>query len=1720
MDRRTEKHDVSPADRRGWLFRMNRGARTPWWEAPVGLRMAFAGLLVCGLAAQADDAAFVARVKADTEWLSSYATRQMGTPEHDQARDDLLARLRAIPNVNVWTQDFPVVVPVIESCTLEIPGGAMRGRHRIYPIWPDVVRLNTTPPEGLGGRCIYVGKGEVESLPARSLRGQIAVMEMSGYRNYRQAFNFGAAAVLLLGSDDDAASPTALRPLYKPRYYVPAGPLADALRAGTVSDARIVCRGGWQTVMARNLYAGVRPAGTNGVGTPYAMVAAYDAMSLTMGLAPGAESALDVAVMLNTLRDEAAHPTHPLLFGFVDAYHINQLGARVMMGMLGTTPLDRTRKDYDEVFKEDLAEYKAAAGELARFPTAAAGLAALHDRGACERIRRMFKDTLGPEQLALEKALGEVRLASRRLPSEDTPEIREKMQAAILGAGRLLGEHCAGELDPAARGVVEAAQGTAPAGFEALRQLASDLVPLCRKALTLRNSILATTVSASVRLSPEGTKVAEQAWGRMADRVRGQVTAQQQRAELFVPMDALRGELAAYFGTGGGQDAASGPGCSFVFGVDLSDCGVLVGPGYECQYLRSRQDVAARDFLKALQGAVKRGAIWTRDMPCRRVVNMESIGGRAGSAPNIGDRGLITSPCRGFLLPGVTWVTDEAPRQRVDTPQDCFKRLDWARIEPQLVATRRLVEWLTTTPDFKPEAKRGDEANASWRHCIGRVVDVSAGETVPRVPRPGFLATLVNTAGAPDRDGIRRHEFAWTGPDGIMMIPLLSGTLYDYWKGFDVVAYRLDAEGRIVEGLATRSSMVHTRLATSFNLGAAPGAEAPRAVTFECVELNGPDFFDARFLEPLTQGSLLDAARGGAPKKAQFALDSDGQMWGVVEPITRWQLVLRAGAVRTRMALLNADPEGRAKGLSLKQTFLRGFEVGTPLPSLPAHIAARDLYSLDDWRLKDFGAAGIKSAKIDAIHARTAELLAAADRADAADDGGTLQKEAVRALASEVRAYQAVKDMGEDVTRGAIFLLLMLVPFAVAMERLLFACVRIGRQVVAAVAIFAAMTALLWSFHPAFQISEQPLVIVMAFVILAMSVGVISMVLARFRVAVQEFRSSMAEGSGARMERGGLITSAIWLGIANMRKRKVRTLMTGSTVMLVTFALLCFSSARSYQDRKEFSLRNVTSQRPSVLVRRPSAGPMAMQAEPVVRGLLRDIPVQVGARVWRTGGLGDAEWRAHVLNPRTGTQASVMGVLGLPSVEDRLSGVDRVLTNWPAFAAAGGCYLAPDTAARLGVGVGDTVVYCGQELVVHGVFDPVRLEDEVHLLDGERITPYDYGRQPQDWVNRNSQEVVEDEVGNAQALEPASSTAEKYIPATDLMVVPAELLRRLGGSVRSLGIACDTVPVARQAADRLMETIVYPSYYTNPEGGVNVVVATPLVALPPRNLAIPLLIAALIIFTTMLNSVSERKGEIYVYTSLGLAPRHVGALFVAEALTYGLMGAVFGYVAGQGVASLLTHAGWMHGVTLNYSGTAVIHTMLLVQAVVVLSAIVPAIVAGRIAAPSTEMDWKVPEPVEGEIRDALPFTISPPSARGMVAFMREYLEAHREGVLGKFDADEIQWLPAQPGERVAGVEARIWLEPFDMGVRQRMRLDVLPPEDGVCGLRVSLKHETGAARTWWRLNRPFFFEMRRQLLGWRKLSPERALKYIEGMPDGTGATGPAGAAGVEPATMT
>ena len=87
----------------------------------------------------------------------------------------------------------------------------------------------------------------------------------------------------------------------------------------------------------------------------------------------------------------------------------------------------------------------------------------------------------------------------------------------------------------------------------------------------------------------------------------------------------------------------------------------------------------------------------------------------------------------------------------------------------------------------------------------------------------------------------------------------------------------------------------------------------------------------------------------------------------------------------------------------------------------------------------------------------------------------------------------------------------------------------------------------------------------------------------------------------------------------------------------------------------------------------------------------------------------------------------------------------------------------------------------------------------------------------------------------------------------------------------------------------------------------------------------PIIIASLIVLNTMLGSVFERIKEIHIFSSIGLAPSHIGMLFIAEALVYAILGSVAGYLLGQFTSKILVWTHWLPDLYLNFSSVSAVH---------------------------------------------------------------------------------------------------------------------------------------------------------------------------------------------------
>ncbi len=236
-----------------------------------------------------------------------------------------------------------------------------------------------------------------------------------------------------------------------------------------------------------------------------------------------------------------------------------------------------------------------------------------------------------------------------------------------------------------------------------------------------------------------------------------------------------------------------------------------------------------------------------------------------------------------------------------------------------------------------------------------------------------------------------------------------------------------------------------------------------------------------------------------------------------------------------------------------------------------------------------------------------------------------------------------------------------------------------------------------------------------------------------------------------------------------------------------------------------------------------------------------------------------------------------------------------------------------------------------------------------------------------------------------------------------------------------------------------------------------------------RKLIVPLVLGGLIIFSTMLASVTDRRREVFTLSALGLAPTHVAILFFAEAAVYSVIGGMAGYLLSQTfgkVVELAARAGYVVAPAMNYSSMNAMFSMLLVMATVLISTVYPAFKAARSANPGIQRRWRMPKPA-GDVYDLhFPFTVSAYDMTGLISFLEEYLLSHADRSVGAFAADQVKV------EHIAGrftLSAMVWLQPFDQGVCQTFQLQTVPSDiAGIDEIRILMQRQAGSPAIWQR----------------------------------------------------
>ncbi|UCD45489.1 MAG: ABC transporter permease [Candidatus Bathyarchaeota archaeon] len=371
---------------------------------------------------------------------------------------------------------------------------------------------------------------------------------------------------------------------------------------------------------------------------------------------------------------------------------------------------------------------------------------------------------------------------------------------------------------------------------------------------------------------------------------------------------------------------------------------------------------------------------------------------------------------------------------------------------------------------------------------------------------------------------------------------------------------------------------------------------------------------------------------------------------------------------------------------------------------------------------------------------------------------------------------------------------------------------------------------------------------------------------------------------GQREGRGGLsrlaaIPVIFAMAKRNLRKRRLRTSFTFSTLLTLTMSFVALTSLSTGYG---LTYNPITSHEPGaegILVRLQEYQPRITWEEgwfyPVVQSVID----------WAAGvdGVANVALKAEntpTLGPyaRVG-DAPIFGILGVqPDREPMMDTIDDAVVVGDPLREDGRCLLEESLLKTNEVALGGSIVVRGIRMRVVGFFSrDVRL---VMDLDGEAILPkYQINYEP----------------GSDIPLIDAVTCDPVMVAITTVDTA----LRIRGVDVSRIGLELEKGVDAEVLGKSMALTREY-RFWVSSGGVVRLAQMEDLLGGKGLPLLVPWTIVVLNVVATMMNTMYERRREIGILSSVGLNPAHVSGIFLAEASIIGVTAGGFGYLLGLG----------------------------------------------------------------------------------------------------------------------------------------------------------------------------------------------------------------------------
>lgn len=1106
---------------------------------------------------------------------------------------------------------------------------------------------------------------------------------------------------------------------------------------------------------------------------------------------------------------------------------------------------------------------------------------------------------------------------------------------------------------------------------------------------------------------------------------------------------------------------------SLLFGDDRPNWGFIVGTSTS---IKNPKDVSG--LYGRMQSSVKEAVVKAREQGIplpyfdNRIVNGTVLPDRLlSSTPLVVHSGSIASRY-GVYNYAFTTVLDLF--KAYGTPDDVSALVNAANVELQVREAADVLRMAGNLESFSvrrafPTEYRTLVADyiADGRARGPRVFGRSRGSSVPNISIPGAVVQIRT----------RKPEFTKSGARIDLLFQIRKPAAFD-----DFYVYRTDLNGSYSYGPVNNADKSGYGFALQFDergevIGASDyeGAEQAQSRLNLFRARHGAMVLPPKMIPE--QAAVLNGVSNSRLELARsFTATEDGLVtWFVDERVRK----IKVFGLRAVVAM-GTDTAELASRKPVAETWGSGFDanaVGQGFHS--TLLSAQDLYFINETRLRLLRSRGVVNSSIEDLHGRANDQMQSANEAASEAER---ESHLDAAYLTEIPAYREIRNTLDDLVKAVLVLLLLAVPFAFALERLLVGETNIYRRILWFIAFFAATFLVLYFTHPAFAISKSPMIIFLGFSIVILSVMVIFIIIRKFETEVKAMQGVAFSVHSADVSRFRTIMAAMSMGISTMRRRPLRTALTATTIVLLTFTILCFASFGSVLGiAKRFV--NPTPGYFGAFAHRVNWSLLDDGIKPVMQSVAGDNVVTCERR-WLSPEAG----RFFILTVARadGTMpVKLFGGVGIDARELDYRPDLRDLLGERTTAFEQTIWLPDTIADQLGAREGDPLLINGRTVTLGKRISAASLGTVVEM-DGSSFLPVDF----------EAMKLSEAEMQRADSdSETDTGTAWETLSPNTIAIMPLALIEQLGGTPRGYLFYTKDARRASEVAENLARILQVPVAGTRADGVFNHIFGPVLKASGVEDLIMPLLLGGLVVFGTMLGSVADREKEIYTFSALGLAPPHVASLFFAEALVYSVIGGMGGYLVAQcvlGGLSMLADRGLVTVPEINYSSANAIVTILIVMCTVLVSAIYPALKASRSANPGILRGWKLPEP-KGDILDIpFPFTVSDYDIGGVLRFLHEHFDHYRETGLGQFLTKYCYMVRYDNGQY--GLVAEVALAPFDLGVTQEFELKSAPSEiPGIDEVRITIRRLSGQPKDWQRLNKTLLDDLRKQFLIWRAL---------------------------------